>query len=449
MKNFSTFFNQTLKDLNLDCNKDFNIDEIRIVINKFNEYFFTNHAGIGQTYQLDDYYEYFSEFHKFWEQYHEKILNPTIDYNKCSKVADALFQIYKNYGEKPFRVLYETYNIAKEDVCTVRYFSINQDFRGSRDVEKLLILFRDDPSIFDVKSIFSDPGQFLKNIGITKLSQNDKREMFAKNAAKMLLDNNISAYNLLNFKNQDVIELENFLISNKGAGFGNKKAEVFIRDMIVLKVWDKYKNFENLSVPSDINTIKVALRTGILKTEIPLLSSFLDIFCYQYTLIDNYNSRAWKAVWDIWFDKYPEKCIESPILIDFLIYRIIGKEFCKESLIIFECETGNHRFKWHSSRNKTCQICYKNNYKEEAKIINRLLPCMDDEGYMCIENSKFVTGKDAILPGLKICPFVIVCEPRNKNFIKFNPPKSISILGQTGWESAKTRRYEGGGGLMS
>jgi hypothetical protein len=34
-------------------------------------------------------------------------------------------------------------------------------------------------------------------------------------------------------------------------------------------------------------------------------------------------------------------------------------------------------------------------------------------------------------------------------FKKLNPPKSISILGQTGWESAKTKRDEGGGGLMS
>ena len=449
MKTFNNFFNYILGDLKLNIQKNLDIDEIRTIINKLNEYFFTNYDGIGQTYKLDEHYEYFSEFHKFWEQYHEDILNPIIDYDVCSKVADELFLIYQNYGEKPFKELYETFNLSKKAICAVRYFSINQDFRGSRDVENLLKKFQDDPSIFDTKHIYSDPSKFLSNIGITKLSQNDKREMFAKNAAKILLDNNIKAYDLLSFTNYDVIELENFLTSNKGAGFGNKKADVFIRDMIVLGVWNKYKNFEKISVPSDINTIKVALRTGILKTSIPLLSSFLDIFCYQYTLMDNFNSLAWRRVWEIWFEKHPNKCIESPILMDYLIYRIIGKEFCKESLFIFECETGTHNFRWHSGRNKTCQICYENGNKAQAKIIKKMLPCMDEQGYICIENNQFLSGKDALLPGIRVCPFINICNPKSKDFIKLNPPKSISILGQTGWDSAKIRRYEGGGGLMS
>lgn len=51
--------------------------------------------------------------------------------------------------------------------------------------------------------------------------------------------------------------------------------------MVVLSIWKDYKNFEQIDVASDRNTMKVALRTGILKTEIPLVSSFLDIFCYH------------------------------------------------------------------------------------------------------------------------------------------------------------------------
>ena len=35
-------------------------------------------------------------------------------------------------------------------------------------------------------------------------------------------------------------------------------------------------NFDKIDVASDINTMKVAFRTRILKTEIPLVSSFLD-----------------------------------------------------------------------------------------------------------------------------------------------------------------------------
>ncbi len=74
---------------------------------------------------------------------------------------------------------------------------------------------------------------------------------------------------------------------------------------------------------------------------------------------------------------------------------------------------------------------------------------MDERGYICIENNEFLSGKDAFLPGIRECPFVNICNPKSEDFIKLNPPKSISILGQTGWDSAKIRRYEGGGGLMS
>ena len=43
------------------------------------------------------------------------------------------------------------------------------------------------------------------------------------------------------------------------------------------------------------------------------------------------------------------------------------------------------------------------------------------------------------------CPFINICG-ENK---KLMPPKSISIMGQTGWTSAYTKQDEGGGGLMA
>ena len=239
------------------------------------------------------------------------------------------------------------------------------------------------------------------------------------------------------------------MINTRGAGFGNKKTDMFLRDMVVLGVWQDVENFDKVDVASDINTIKVALRTGILKTKIPLISSFLDIFCYQYSLIDEMNALAWRKVWEVWHQKYPSECIESPCLIDYLVYRVIGKEFCKESLSIFECETKQHTFKWHSARNRTCQVCYKKGINNKAHVIKKVLPCTDPEGYLVIQNSAFVSGNNALLPNIKECPFVSVCESKTNNFRKLNPPKSISILGQTGWETAKTRAFEGGGGLMS
>jgi len=130
---------------------------------------------------------------------------------------------------------------------------------------------------------------------------------------------------------------------------------------------------------------------------------------------------------------------------DFFVYRIIGKEFCKESLCVFQCETGEHEFKWHSGRNKTCQIC-KN---KKAFVIRKILPCTDVDGNIAISKNEFIVGHNAVLQGITECPFASVCEPQSSNFNKLNPPKSISILGQTGWESARAKKNEGGGGLMS
>lgn len=84
------------------------------------------------------------------------------------------------------------------------------------------------------------------------------------------------------------------------AGYGNKKADMFVRDMVVLGIWQNVTGFERINVASDVNTIKVALRTGIIRTAIPLVSSFLDIFCYQYEYIDEMNAAAWRRVWEIW-----------------------------------------------------------------------------------------------------------------------------------------------------
>ncbi len=449
MENFNKFFKTLLTNSQITLSRDLNIREIRFIISKINEYFYTNYEGIGYTNILDDEFEYFSEFHKFWEKYHKEVLNPKIDEEKCEQVADVLHNVYKKFGKAPFCELYDTFSLKPEEICTIRYFSANQDFRGSRKFEDLFKKYSEDPSIFDKIKIINEPETFLKNLGITSLSQSDKRVKYAKKASQILIDNKIEAYDLLDFCDNDILKLRNLLISNKGSGFGNKKTDIFLRDMIVLGVWKNPKNFDKIDVASDINTIKVALRSGIIKTDIALISSFLDIFCYQYGLIDEINALAWRKVWEIWSRKYSTESIESPCLIDYFVYRVIGKDFCKEKLCIFECETKKHKFKWHSAKNRTCQICYKNKVRNHAIVIRKMLPCMDDEGYLVIEKSNFVSSSNALLPNLKECPFAVVCKPKDSNFIKLNPPKSISILGQTGWESAKTRAKEGGGGLMS
>lgn len=124
--------------------------------------------------------------------------------------------------------------------------------------------------------------------------------------------------------NYDLLALRKDLIK-ANAGYGEKKTDMVLRDMVVLGIWDKDKvrNFDKLNVASDVNTIKVALRTGIISTAIPLVSSFLDIFCYQYSYMDAQNAQAWRRVWEIWRQKYPQDEIGSPCLLDFLCIMLL------------------------------------------------------------------------------------------------------------------------------
>ena len=442
---FNNFFKDIVTESGLKYDHDLSLSELRNIISKINEYFYTTYDGIGTTQALDETFEYFSEFHKFWEKYHKDILSPVIDDGNCEQLAKILNQINIVNGKSIFYELYNTFSLKPEEICKIRYFAANQDFRGTRDFEDLFQKHSDDPTIFDKNRINKDPVGFLKDIGVTSLSQSDKRIKYAFTASQILIDNNLEPFQLFSHFGKDVAKIRDFILSNRGSGFGNKKTDMFIRDMVVLGVWKNPINFDKIDVASDINTVKVALRTGILKTAIPLVSSFLDIFCYQYGLIDEMNALAWRKVWEKWNLLYPKTCIESPSLIDYFVYRVIGKNFCKESLCIFKCDSGMHQFKWHSGRNRTCQVCKQ----EKAHIIEKILPCADLEGYLVIEKSEFVSGDHALLKDIKECPFAEVCEPKSPSFRKLNPPKSISILGQTGWESARTMKNEGGGGLMA
>ena len=421
------------------------VADARKVVKSINDFLYTNYPSIGETFSLDEYQEYFSDFHKFWEAHHEEILDCKVDDEKCKLVAEALHSIYVRTNGDAFRELYDTCGLRKEDICRVRFLSANQDFRGSRNFSELAEIFRTDNSIFDEEVIYSNPIEFVKNIGVSQLSQNDKRISYAKNISKFLIDNNSSPYGLLDVYGKDLKKLREAIIACNGAGYGNKKTDMFLRDMVVLGVWREVIGFDLLDVASDVNTIKVALRTGIIKTEIPLVSSFLDIFCYQYGYIDAMNVKAWRRVWEMWKEEYSEECIESPCLIDYFVYNVIGKQFCGEKLYIYECETKEHTFGWHSYKNTKCQTCLKNGIKNiKATKLYNVMPCCHPEGYVAILESPYVRS----LPEeqkFSECPFTNICQENRK----LQPPKSISILGKTGWTSAYTRKDEGGGGLMA
>ncbi|MBQ8486883.1 MAG: hypothetical protein IJ533_04435 [Prevotella sp.] len=421
------------------------ISDARKVVKSINDFLYTNYPGIGMTLELGGYREYFSDFHKFWEAHHKEILDCNIDDGKCEMVADALHSIYVKTDGDAFRELYDTCGLNKQDICRVRFLTANQDFRGSLDFTKLAKIFKSDSSVFDEELIHEDPSSFISRIGISDKSQNDKRNGYAETISGFLLREGCSPFDLIDKYNRDISKLREAIIACEGAGYGKKKTDMFLRDMVVLGVWEQVLGFEKVDVASDVNTIKVALRTGIIKTKIPLVSSFLDIFCHQYSYIETMNALAWRRVWEIWNDRYPMECIESPCLIDYFVYNVIGKQFCKEILYKFECETHEHTFMWHSWRNKTCQTCLKNgNKRVRASLIAKMMPCSDGQGYIAIRDTAYVLS----LPeGQKIdaCPFVDICKENRY----LQPPKSISILGQTGWTTAYARKGEGGGGLMA
>ena len=423
------------------------IENARKVIKTLNDFLYTNYPEIGYTEALNETFAYISDFHKYWEANYKEILNASVDENNCLKVAEKLHDIFLLTEGKAFLNIWDKCGLSSEEICRVRFLSANQDFRGSRNFSELAKIFNCDNTIFDEEKIYNDPEDFIKQLKISDLSQNDKRIKYAKNISKFVLDTGHSPYHLIQHFNNDIYKFRNELINYQGAGYGNKKTDMFIRDMVVLGIWKDVKNFDKIDVASDVNTIKIALRTGILKTAIPLISSFLDIFCYQYSYIDEMNAQAWRRVWEIWKSKYPNECILSPCLMDYFIYNVVGKQFCKESLAIYKCDTYKHTFKWHSSKNKTCQICYKNGEKKiKATCICKSYPCSDLEGQIAILKTDFVKN----LPDNKKiteCPFKEICD--SNNYKNLQPPKSISILGQTGWTSSYTEKNNGGGGLMS
>lgn len=441
MEEFAAFC-QSFKEI-MDKHPQLDIEVAREIIQQINEFLYTTHPHIGTIEKFGNTFNYFSDFHKFWHKHHQEILNCEIDECKCEQVADALHAVFIQTQGAAFTSVYDTCGLPDEDICRIRFLTANQDFRGSRNFSFLAEVFSNDNSIFDENNILADPDDFLKKIEVGNLSQNDKRLKYATNIAQFLLSHECTPYRLIDKYHRNIYALRNDLIACN-AGYGNKKADMFVRDMVVLGIWQNVTGFERINVASDVNTIKVALKTGIIRTAIPLVSSFLDIFCYQYEYIDDMNAAAWRRVWEIWKQKYPKESISSPCLMDYFVYNVVGRQFCKESLPIFTCPNG-HVFRWHSAKNTTCQVCYKQGIlRVPASIKKKCMPCEDEEGAIAILNTEYVKS----LPeGQKIpkCPFANICNDKKH----LRPPKSISIMGQTGWQSAYTNKGEGGGGLMA
>jgi len=421
-----------------------NTDEIilaQTVLERLNEYFYQTYEGIGTTRLNDKEYQYFSDFHKFWEAHHVEILNAKTNRAQARLAAQGLHKALVNFGAEIFNVTLDTRGLSKRAIAQVRFFTANQDFR--EPPEDQFGKYLQDYTQFDTRTIAEDPAGFLSFLGMTRLSQSDKRAGYAKHAAEFLLERKIDAYDIAAFFGNDADKIRKAFLDNVGMGYGRKKTDMFIRDMVMLGVWPNLSNMHVVDVASDRNTMKIALRTRILQTDIPLLSSFLDIFGYQYEHIDAMSAAAWRAVWEEWKAVEPHTAPKAPCMMDFLLYRI-GREYCDDRLVELVCEKG-HRFFHFGTRLKLCREC-----RATLIPVKKLLPCQvgsqelprDEEGRLRLDGSNLLQTFGGV------CIFQSACKPQADDFRKLSPPRAISIVGRTAWTESYAYKDEGGGGMM-
>lgn len=348
--------------------------------------------------------EYMSEFHRYWEQNHEHVLSPRIDPGgECLRVAMVLEGIYRR---GPVRVQLDTLGLSKEEIANVRFFTAIQDFNV--DVQARanpFEFYKRHPECFDPAKVVRNALLVDRLLNFLQAeSQRDKRKPWMVNAARLLQERyGGSAYHINEAHEGDVIEIVAALTSEQRYGFSTKKAHMLLRDMADLGVWEYRSNVDKLDVMSDKNTMRIALRTGILQFRIPLLASYLDVYCHQYALVDQFSRLSWRRVWEVWDDIAGNHRPPTPASIDYLVYRL-GKIACRP----------------------TRRLCPP----EKAAAVNRL--------ESLVPQDRLLFGPD------RYCVFCGVCATERK---VLNAPNSISIEGRTGWKSGRTN--EGGGGGIS
>jgi hypothetical protein len=413
----------------------------RRLLERLNAHFFRTDDETGFSTLDGKEFQYLPAFHKYWEAHHAEIINARIDRHQARLAAHALHQASQVYGESIFAVLLDTRGLPTPAIAQVRFFTANQYFR--QPPEDQFGKYLEDPTQFDTQAISEDPAGFLEFLGISRLSQNDKRLDFARHAAEFLLRHPITAYQIAEYFNNDAKKIREGLLETVGMGYGRKKTYMFICDMVVLGVWPHLTNLQEIDVASDRNTMKLALRTQILQTDIPLLSSFLDIFGYQYGYIDAMSADAWRAVWEEWQTIEPSTAPSAPCMMDFLLYRI-GREYCDDGLVEFVCENGHHFFHF-GARLKRCPEC-----RAVLTPVQRMIPCQvsaeqlprHEDGTLQLDSNNLLRVFDGR------CIFESACRPKSPEFRKLSPPRAISIVGRTGWTDSYANKDEGGGGMM-
>lgn len=378
------------------------------ILQKLNTFFYVTDTSIGEN---SDHQRYFiSRFHKFWRRYHKEVIQPEIDEAKCSQVAEVLEAIHAAYPSRlnsaQTALLTSGTNISltPHQLANVRFFTVTQDFKIRFRINPYSLAVTE-PRLFSAREILDHyptiTDELLHELGAE--TQTDKRHKFSRLSAELLIEAyEGDAFNICQRHNNDVLGIRKALVDNPNTkyqgklGFSDKKANLFIRDLVAMGVWN-VRNPEEIDVSSDANTMRIALRTALLKVRWPLLTSYVDVYDYQYGLIDEYTKQTWRKVWEVWGTLSSNHRVVAPAMFDFLIYRI-GQNCCKPKTRRCDTQCNSNRLAKCSLRTETLTSC---------------------NGW---------------------CVFRGICGPTTR---KMHPPRAISMLGGTGWEDGRTD--EGGG----
>ncbi|GAH20383.1 unnamed protein product, partial [marine sediment metagenome] len=255
MSNFLKF----LEKLAQHCGAKFEVEKFKAedeyelaanILNEINKFLYQKKATLPP--------EYISEFHKYWEENHEKVLAPKINPNgECLAVAKVLEGIYES---NTIKVQLDTLDLTKEEIANVRFFTAIQDFNIDVHARSNPFEFyRRHPNCFNPEKVKDNDllvDELLNFLGAQ--SQRDKRKPWMLNTARLLVEKyDSSAYKINEFHNGDVVEIVKALTVEEKYGFSTKKAHMFLRDMADLGVWKYKRNIAKLDVMSDKNTMRV------------------------------------------------------------------------------------------------------------------------------------------------------------------------------------------------
>jgi len=313
------------------------VDLAAITLRKLNEFLYQQPAA-GQA-------GYISQFQRYWERCHREVISPSIDRNQCQQVSLRLAYLFAHPSDHPMYELtppIDRRGLPDEAVANVRFFTVIQDFKIDlhRQGRNPFAQYRETPEWFDAEAVAGNPAladSFLNYLEAR--SQVDKRRSWMIEAAQFLADNYAgNAYCLFDIHGGDAEAIRRALCEPGDIGYSEKKANLFLRDMADWGIWSYRRNYDQVDVASDANTMRIALRTGILRTRMPLLASYLDVYCHQYGLIDEWTRRAWRTVWEEWQRQDESSAPPTPASMDYVLYGSFGRRLCKPSPSRRKCD---------------------------------------------------------------------------------------------------------------